>query len=209
MIFQLLPALCVITVILVGFLVVRGFRPLKSQNVEISRHDRDLVDFACSIEGLDTQQQKYIESIGRQLIAYSIGATNSLLMYQALGVLTISANYLAVGITGTGYIPCESAKSLSFVVNLVAALLLGMTQLFLFDKTAQSSQMSSAKIRWELLQFIGKSDGYMGLGLQDRYNLFAISTDKLIDEQIRHVSQATFDSKKVADQSKDDSERFR
>lgn len=175
----------------------------------MSRHDLDLIKFAVSIDGLNTEQQKYINMIGNQLVAYSIGAVNNLIMYQLIGVLTISANYASVGITGTSFLECSTAKSVSFMVNLLAALLLGLTQLFLFDKTASASAMSAATVRWELLQFIGSSDGYMGLSLQQRYDLFANSTDKLIEEQIRHQAQSTFDAKNIAEVSKDSANKIR
>lgn len=195
--------------ILALFLVSQGFRPLQNQGYEIAKHDRHLVAFASSIEGLTAEQQQFISAVGVQLRAYSIGASNNLVYYQSLGVVTVSASFIAVGITGTGYIPCESAKSLSFSVNLVAALITGLSQFFLFDKNAQVAAMAAGKLRLELLQFIGRSDGYQSLGLEDRYDLFAKSADQLMTENLKNSGGSSFDSKKEHEKAKESAEKLR
>jgi hypothetical protein len=191
------------------FLVSQGFRPLRSQSAEIAKHDRNLIAFASSLEGLDIEQQRFISAIGQQLTAYSIGASNNLIYYQVLGVITVSASFIAVGITGTSYLECTSAKSLSFSVNLVAALVTGLSQFFLFDKNAQSAAMAAGKLRLELLQFIGRSDGYMGLGINDRYDLFAKSADTLLTDNLKNSGGASFDAKKDLEKAKESAHNVR
>jgi hypothetical protein len=97
---------------------------------------------------------------------------------------------------------------LSFSVNLVAALVTGLSQFFLFDKNAQSAAMAAGKLRLELLQFIGRSDGYMGLGINDRYDLFAKSADALLTDNLKNSGGASFDAKKDLEKAKESAQNI-
>lgn len=166
--------------IVLTIFITRGFNPFSSQYSEIAKGDRQLIKFAANIEGLSIEQQAYISYMGRRLISYNLGHVNNALVFRLIGVLILSANYISVGVTGTDYVACSQAKSLSFVINLVAALLTAVSQFFLFQKESQSSQRSGSQLRWEIWQFVGASQEYKGLALTERYNEFARQTDILI-----------------------------
>lgn len=157
---------------------------MSNQYRELAKADKQLVAFAQGVEGLLPEQQAYISYMGRQLQSYNVGFANNVLLYQLIAVIVLSANYISVGVTGTPYLPCGDAKSLSFVINLFAALLSGVAQLFLFDKAAAQSQIAGARLRWEFWQFIGSSEEYMGLDLEARYNEFTRQTDDLIGDDL-------------------------
>jgi hypothetical protein len=97
----------------------------------------------------------------------------------------MAATYLAVGITGTDYFACSDAKSISFGINLIAALLLASNQLFNFEKTANHCENMAGLFRWELEEFLGASEEYMGLPIQERYNQFTARTDELIQKDLK------------------------
>lgn len=173
---------------------------MSNQYRELAKGDKQLIDFAMSIDGLNPEQQAYIAYMGRQLMAYDLGFANNVIWYQLLAFLVLSANYISVGITGTGYLECNSAKSLSFTVNLIAALLSGTAQLFLFDKAAQHAQTAGARLRWEFWQFVGSSQEYRGLGIEERYAEFTARTDALIGDDL--AAQNNLISKAVSGKDK-------
>jgi hypothetical protein len=153
---------------------------------------------------LGDSQVAFIRAVGKQLEAYSIGASNNLIYYQLLTTITISASFVSVGITGTSFLPCEVAKNLSFSVNLVAALITGLSQFYLFDRNAQTSNMAAGKLRLELLQFIGRSDGYAGQDDDGRYDLFVKSIDGLMTENLKNSgSVPNFDLKRTKKEAED------
>lgn len=157
---------------------------MSNQYRELAKGDKQLIAFAIGLEGLNTEQQAYIAYMGRQLLSYDLGFANNVIWYQLLAFLVLSANYVSVGVTGTGYMPCDSAKSLSFAINLFAALLSGTAQLFLFDKAAQHAQTAGSRLRWEFWQFVGSSQEYRGLSIEDRYAEFTARTDSLIGDDL-------------------------
>lgn len=157
---------------------------MSNQYRELAKGDKQLISFAIGLEGLNTEQQAYIAYMGRQLLSYDLGFANNVIWYQLLAFLVLSANYVSVGVTGTGYMACDDAKSLSFAINLFAALLSGTAQLFLFDKAAQHAQTAGSRLRWEFWQFVGSSQEYRGLSIEDRYNEFTARTDSLIGDDL-------------------------
>lgn len=196
--------LSILSVVLAAF-IARGFNPISNQHRELSKGDKQLISFALNMEGLLPEQQAYIAYMGRQLCSYNLGFTNNILVYQLLAFLVLAANYVSVGITGTGYLPCDQAKSLSFAVNLAAALIAGVSQLFLFDKTAQLNQIAGSRLRWEFWQFIGSSQEYNGLSVQDRYNVFTERTDTLIGDDLKAQQQLSTQKKAAEQAAKKDS----
>lgn len=162
-----------------------------------------------NLEGLNVEQQAYIAYMGRQLTSYSLGFTNNILIYQLLAFLTLSANYISVGLTGTNYMSCSDAKSLSFAVNLVAALFAGISQFFVFDKNAEVSQIAASILRWEFWQFIGASQEYQGLASQDRYNMFADRTDLLTKSGIEAQQQLNKHRRQAEARARQQSEKVR
>lgn len=181
---QLLIAVVTIAAI-VTTLYLRGYDPMTDEYRQLSRYDSNLIVTAESLDGLLPEQQYYVKLVGRRLLSLNTGRINSLISNQLLSFATMAATYLAVGITGTDYVECNSAKSTSFGINLLAALLLASNQLFAFEKTALHCEKMASYFRWELEQFVGASREYMGLSIQDRYNQFTARTDELIEKDIK------------------------
>jgi hypothetical protein len=170
---------------MVAGLLAKGFNPVTNEYRELSRHDANLIVTAESLEGLLPEQQYYVKLVGRRLLSLNTGRINNLISNQVLAFFTMAATYLAVGITGTDYVACSEAKSASFGINLLAALLLASNQLFAFEKTALHCEKMASYFRWELEQFVGASKEYMGLPIQERYNQFTARTDELIEKDIK------------------------
>jgi hypothetical protein len=190
------------------FLVMRGFNPFTNQQREIAKGDKQLIMFAKNLEGLLPEQQEYVESMGRQLLSHNQGYSNNITLFQMFAFITVSANYISVGITGSGYIPCDQAKSLSFSINLLAALLAGLAQLFLFDKNAQNNLIAGSRLRWEFWQFIGSSQEYSGMEIGSRYSEFTKQTDQLIGDDLTTQQNLHTASKKATSKVKDDVDRI-
>jgi hypothetical protein len=190
------------------FLVMRGFNPFTNQQREIAKGDKQLIMFAKNLEGLLPEQQEYIDSMGRQLLSHNQGYSNNITLFQAFAFITVSANYISVGITGSGYIPCDQAKSLSFSINLLAALLAGLAQLFLFDKNAQNNLIAGSRLRWEFWQFIGSSQEYLGMEIGQRYSEFTKQTDRLIGDDLTTQQNLHTASKAAKGKTKDDLDKI-
>lgn len=170
---------------------------LQSQNGLLSRYDRDLAKTVASQQGLTKEQVFYINFIGHQLKAYIVGATNSMAYYQVTGIIVVASPFISAAITGTDYIRCDTAKSLSFGLNITAALMLAVTQFLSLDKNAAVSLQTAAKFRWELLQYAGASSTYKNLTPEERYQEFADSTDGLIKDSINNLSKSPFPDLKI------------
>jgi hypothetical protein len=177
-------AAAIIIIVAAGF-VARGYKPVTNEYRELSKHDQNLIETAKSLDGLSVEQQYYVWLIGRRLLSLNTGRINSIITNQFLSFLTMAATFLAVGITGTDYVECNEAKSVSFAINLIAAALTAINQLFSFEKTALHCEKMAGYFRWELEQFVGASREYCGLSIQARYDTFTLHTDQLIEKDIK------------------------
>lgn len=187
--------------------IARGFNPVTSQQKEVYRNDRQLVAFAEALDGLNDEQRFYIHSMGDQLLSYNRGYANNAFLDQVFAFATLSAAYISVGITGSGYIECNTAKSLAFTINLLAALSAGLAQLFLFSKNSQNNLTAASRLRWEFWQFVGSSQEYSELAIGGRYSEFTRQTDNLIADDLstqQSLHSAAKDSKDKAKKAADD-----
>lgn len=169
-------------------LSARGFSFLQTQTTQLAALDTQLVKAICAQKQLDTDQKLYVTMIGNQLRSYVIGGLNSTVYYQTLGVIIVVSPFVSAAVTGLAFIPCDVAKNTAFGLNILAAASLAVTQFFQYAKNSSGSTQLAAKLRLELLQYIGRSSEYADLGDTDRYKHLATSTDTLLEEAATNLN---------------------
>jgi hypothetical protein len=182
-------------------------KPQKSADAYgvLNRNDAMLIDSAIArLESSNPNREAYVRLLGRRLEDLVSKHHRSDSLSRSLGVTALCAANVSLFVTGSGFFTTATV-GVAFCVNSVGLIASGLSMFFNAESESADTHTLSEKLRLEILQFIGSSSEYTGLSLDDSFDLFSLSIDKLLGEHLATQESALRAKLKAKNSATDES----